>query len=195
MSTAFEQLWTFMDQYVLFSKQEKAIIQPYFIQKKFNKQNRLVDLGSISKEVFFIVEGCLRYYYITEDGREITGFIFQENMFAGSHNSFFNQVPSSQVLETIEASTVLSLNYTALMELYQKVPKMNELVRKILEHRFAFAQSVIASLITNKPEERYRQLIQQQPNLVHRVPLHILATYLGITPVSLSRIRARKAKK
>lgn len=195
MQHALEQLWSFMDQYVLFSEQEKNILQDYFNLQEYNKNSLLVDLGEVSKDVYFILKGCLRYYYLTEDGREITGFIFQENMFAGSHNSFFNQVPSTQVLETIENSTVLRLSYPSLMELYQKVPKMNELVRKILEHRFAFAQSVIASLITNKPEERYRQLILQQPNLVHRVPLHILATYIGITPVSLSRIRARKPKK
>lgn len=137
----------------------------------------------------------MRYYYLTEDGREITGFIFQENMFAGSHSSFFNQIPSEQILETIEYTTVLALSYTSLMTLYQTVPKMNELVRKILEHRFAYAQSVIAALITHKPEKRYQKLLEQQPDLVNRVPLHILATYIGITPVSLSRIRARKQKK
>lgn len=189
------QFWKFTDRYVLFSEQEKGLIAPYLKPKELSKSSILVDLGEVSKEVFFILKGCLRYYYLTDDGREITGFIFQENMFAGSHNSFFSQVPSTQVLETIEATSVLTINYTDLMDLYRLVPKMNELVRKILEHRFAFAQSVIASLIINKPEERYRQLLKQQPELVHRVPLHILATYIGITPVSLSRIRARKTKK
>jgi CRP-like cAMP-binding protein len=189
------QFWAFTDRYVLFSEQEKDCIRPHLKLKELPKQTTLVDLEAVSKEVFFIIKGCLRYYYLTDDGREITGFIFQENMFAGSHHSFFSQVPSTQILESIETTTVLSLSYTSLMDLYRLVPKMNELVRKILEHRFAFAQSVIASLIINKPEERYRQLLEQQPELVHRVPLHILATYIGITPVSLSRIRARKTKK
>ena len=189
-----KEFWKFTDSYVLFSQQEKAIIQEYLTPKTFSKNHLLVDLGDISKEIYFIIKGCIRYYYITDDGREVTGFIFQEQMMSGSHNSFFSQVPSSQILETIEDSEVLVLGYTGLIELYQKVPKMNELVRKILEHRFSFAQSVIASLIINKPEERYRQLLKQQPDLVNRVPLHILATYIGITPVSLSRIRARKLK-
>lgn len=193
--SSLEQFWKFTDCYVLFSKQEKKLIAPYFKAKDIPKNSTLVDLGDLSRELFFILKGCLRYYYLTEDGREITGFIFQENMFAGSHNSFFSQIPSTQILESIEESSVLTINYTGLMDLYRLVPKMNELVRKILEHRFAFAQSVIASLIINKPEERYRQLLKQQPELVHRVPLNILATYIGITPVSLSRIRARKIKK
>jgi CRP-like cAMP-binding protein len=190
-----KEFWKFTDRYVLFSQQEKAIIQEYLTPKFLPKNHLLVDLGDISKEIYFIIKGCLRYYYITDNGREVTGFIFQEQMMSGSHNSFFSQVPSSQILETIEYSEVLVLGYTGLIELYQKVPKMNELVRKILEHRFSFAQSVIASLIINKPEERYRQLLKQQPGLINRVPLHILATYIGITPVSLSRIRARKLKK
>lgn len=189
-----KEFWKFTDRYVLFSQQEKAIIQEYLTPKTFSKNHLLVDLGDVSKEIYFIIKGCIRYYYITDDGREVTGFIFQEQMMSGSHNSFFSQVPSSQILETIEDSEVLVLGYTGLIELYEKVPKMNELVRKILEHRFSFAQSVIASLIINKPEERYRQLLKQQPGLVNRVPLHILATYIGITPVSLSRIRARKLK-
>ena len=193
--SSLDQFWAFTDRYVLFSAQEKNSIKHYLKLKELPKHKILVDFGSISKEVFFIIKGCLRYYYLTDDGREITGFIFQENMFAGSHNSFFSQVPSIQILESIETSMVYSLSYSDLMDLYRLVPKMNELVRKILEHRFAFAQSVIASLIINKPEERYRQLLEQQPELVHRVPLHILATYIGITPVSLSRIRARKTKK
>lgn len=190
-----QQFWAFTDRYVLFSEQEKNSIKPYLKLKEIPKHTVLVDLETVSKEIFFIVKGCLRYYYLTDDGREVTGFIFQENMFAGSHNSFFSQVPSTQILESIETSTVYSLHYSDLIDLYRLVPKMNELVRKILEHRFSFAQSVIASLIINKPEERYRQLLEHQPELVHRVPLHILATYIGITPVSLSRIRARKTKK
>ena len=189
-----KEFWKFTDRYVLFSQQEKAIIQEYLTLRTLPKNHLLVDLGDISKELYFIIKGCIRYYYITDDGREVTGFIFQEQMMSGSHNSFFNQLPSSQVLETIEESEVLVLGYTGLIELYRKVPKMNILVRKVLEHRFSFAQSVIASLIINKPEERYRQLLKQQPDLVNRIPLHILATYIGITPVSLSRIRARKLK-
>lgn len=191
----FEQFWQFTDQYVLFSKQEKNIIKDYLTLKTFPKQTTLVDLGKVSQEVYFILKGCLRFYYITDDGREITGFVFQENMFAGSHDSFFNQVPSLQILETIEASEVLTLSFSGLSELYRKVPKMNEFVRKLLQHRFSVAQTVVASLIINKPEERYRQIIEQQPDLVNRIPLHVLATYIGITPVSLSRIRARKPKK
>ena len=191
----FEQFWQFTDQYVLFSKQEKNTIKGYLTIKTFPKQTTLVDLGTVSQEVYFILKGCLRFYYITDDGREITGFVFQENMFAGSHDSFFNQVPSLQIVETIEASEVLTLSFSGLSELYRKVPKMNEFVRKLLQHRFSVAQTVVASLIINKPEERYRKIIEQQPDLVNRIPLHVLATYIGITPVSLSRIRARKPKK
>ena len=124
-------------------------------------------------------------------GKEITGFIFQEHMFCGSHESFFSQVPSMQVLETLEPCELLVLSFESLQELYEKVPKMNTMVRKLLEQRMANAQKVVASLIMNKPEDRYRSLLELHPEWVHRVPQQVLATYLGITPVSLSRIRRR----
>ena len=96
-----------------------------------------------------------------------------------------------QVLETLEPCELLVLSYESLQELYEKVPKMNTMVRKLLEQRMANAQKVVASLIMNKPEDRYRSLLELHPEWVHRVPQQVLATYLGITPVSLSRIRRR----
>lgn len=188
----FDTFWKFSEQFVHFSKQDRAIIGSHFILRDVPKQHVLVDFGEIAKEVFFINQGLLRFYYISDDGREITGFIFQEGMMAGSLESFFAQQPSLQVLETIEAAELLVLPRQSLEKLYQEVPKVNIFVRKLLEQRMAHAQKVLAALIMQKPADRYQEYQALHPGLEGRIPQHMLATFMGITPVSLSRIRARK---
>jgi CRP-like cAMP-binding protein len=187
----FDQFWKFTEQFVLFSPKEKQTISEALTIRDVPKNYTLVDLGDVAKETFFINKGCLRFYYLTETGNEITGFIFQENMFAGSHESFFSQVPSVQILETLEDSELLVMTYEDLNRFYEIIPRMNVFVRKLLEQRMSHAQKVVASLIMNKPEERYSSMLELYPQLVNRIPQQVLATYLGITPVSLSRIRKR----
>ncbi|MEZ5040154.1 MAG: Crp/Fnr family transcriptional regulator [Saprospiraceae bacterium] len=191
----FDNFWTFTEQFVSFSNKEKERIKSSLILRDVPKNHVLIDFGDIAKEAFFINKGILRFYYISDEGNEITGFVFQENMMAGSHESFFSQVPSIQVLETLEAAELLVLPYDQLQQLYLEVPKMNIMVRKLLEQRMAHAQKVIASLIINKPIDRYQAYQTLHPGLENRIPQHVLASYMGITPVSLSRIRRRLTEK
>ncbi|MEK6481973.1 Crp/Fnr family transcriptional regulator [Catalinimonas sp. 4WD22] len=190
----FDNFWTFCDQFVSFSSQEKEQIKRQFSIRDVPKHHVLIDIGEVAVEIFFINKGCVRLYYLTEEGEEVTGFIFLENMMAGSSESFFSQVPGTQIIETLEECELLVLTHSSLQQLYDDVPKMNILVRKILEQRMAFAQKVVASLIINKPQDRYTSYQQLHPGLENRIPQHILASYMGITPVSLSRIRKRLSK-
>jgi CRP-like cAMP-binding protein len=156
-------------------------------------RHRLLDLGEVSQEVFFINRGAMRFYYVTEEGKDVTGFIFLENMFAGAHTSFFFQQPSDQVIETLEECELVVLRYASLMELQDLLPKMHIFQKKLFAERLGFAQKVLASFVLNKPEDRYRAMLARRPELLQRVPQNILSSYLGITPVSLSRIRKRLA--
>lgn len=192
LANMFDQFWQFTNQFVHFSSKEKEQIGAHLILRDVPKQHVLVDFGDISREVYFINKGLLRFYYIADDGKEVTGFVFQDGMMAGSHESFFSQQPSLQVLETIEASELLVLPHDALEHLYQEVPKVNIFVRKLLEQRMAHAQKVVASLIMQKPADRYQEYQRLHPGLESRIPQHMLATFMGITPVSLSRIRGRR---
>lgn len=187
----FDSFWRIFQQLAPFSPKEKALIQEKLIYRDVPKHHILVDLGQIAHEMYFIQKGCIRLYYSTADGKEITGFIFEENMFTSSLESVISQIPSIQVLETLEASELVVLPYDGLLKLYEEVPKMNVVIRKILEQRMINAQKVVASLIMNKPEERYSSMLDLQPALINRIPQQVLATFLGITPVSLSRIRKR----
>lgn len=116
-------------------------------------------------------------------------------MFASSLESMLSGKASSQVLESLEECELLVLPFTELQKLYDSVPKMNVLVRKVLESRMINAQKVVASFVLNRPEDRYREFLEKQPELLNRVPHHLLSSYLGMTPVSFSRIRKRIADK
>ncbi|MBX2875449.1 MAG: Crp/Fnr family transcriptional regulator [Saprospiraceae bacterium] len=188
----FDHFWQFTNQFVHFSPKERAQISTQLILRDIPKQHVLVDFGDVAREVYFVNKGLLRFYYIADDGREITGFVFQEGMMAGSHESFFGQQPSLQVLESIEAAELFVLGHESLEQLYREVPKMNIFVRKLLEQRMAHAQKVVASLIMQKPADRYQEYQRLHPGLAGRIPQHMLATFMGITPVSLSRIRGRR---
>lgn len=187
--------YTFLDfvrQFVTLTRDEERLLLSSVTLRDVPKNKTLVSFGDIASEVYFINSGCMRYYYITDEGSEVTGFIYEEGMFAGTIESFFTQSPSNQYLETVTDCELLVLNHETLEELYRKIPAMNELVRKVFMQRMIFAQKLIASLIMLKPEDRYRKYQELHPGIENRISQNKLATYLGITPVSLSRIRGRK---
>ena len=189
----FENFYSYTNQIVTFTSSEKQIVESAFTFRQVPKRFKLAEEGKIAKELFFILKGLVRLYY-TKDGEEITGFIFKENLFASSYDSFLRQVPSIQTLETLEDCDLLVINKRELDELYEALPKMHILARKVAEQRFINAQMILSSFILDSPEERYRKFEEQHGDLLLRVPHHIIASYLGITPVSLSRIRKRLMK-
>ena len=164
------------------------------IVKNVKAKTVLVSNGQIADELYFIQKGLLRLYYTTDEGTDITGFIFFENMFAGSLESFLVQQPSQQTLETLEPTVLLVLSKKSLEELYQRIPVSHIIMRKVMEERFVSAQHILSSHILYNAEQRYLQFAHRYPNLLQRVPQHLIASFLGITPVSLSRIRNRISK-
>jgi CRP-like cAMP-binding protein len=156
------------------------------VPKKF----KLAEEGKIAKELYFINKGLVRLYY-TKDGEEITGYIFKEFLFASSYESFLRQLPSIQTLETLEDCELLVVDYKSLEQLYEALPKMHIVARKVAEQRFINAQMILSSFILDSPKERYQKFEKEHGDLLLRIPHHIIASYLGISAVSMSRIRKR----
>jgi CRP-like cAMP-binding protein len=177
-----------------FSDSELGIVLKYFEPKTIKKKINLLTAGAISKEVYFIINGCMRLFY-EKEGVDISAYFFTERMFAGAYDSFISQKPSRHSIETIEECQVLAISHSAYQHLFTEFPKMNEFVRKVLEERFVSLHELFTSLLLDSPEERYLNLIKDRPDLINRIPQHQLATFIGVTPVSLSRIRNRVAKK
>ncbi len=177
-----------------FTDTELAIVMKHFETKTFKKKTNILKAGKTAKEVYFILSGCIRLFY-EKDGEDISAYFFTEKRFAGAYDSFISQKPSRLSIETLEDCEVLSISYEALQKLFNELPRMNEFVRKVLEERFVTLHDLFTSHILDSPEERYLNLQKERPELVNRIPQHQLATFLGITPVSLSRIRNRVMKK
>lgn len=190
----FHQLHQFTAQFVQLTAREKQLFEDAFTFRQVPKNFLLVREGQVARELFFINKGLLRLFY-QKGGDYITGFIFRENLFAGSYDSFLQRAPSIQLLDTLEDCELLSVSKDKMDELYEQVPKINVLTRKIAEQRFINAQQILSSFLLDTPEERYLKFIEKNGDLLLRVPHHIIASFLGITPVSLSRIRKRVQEK
>ena len=172
------------------TERELRLFEQQCIYREVPKKFTLVEEGQVARELYFINRGCLRFYY-NRDGDEITGFIFLENMFATALDSFLQQEPSAQIVETLEDCELLVISYSALQQLYDYSTNFQIFGRKLAEQRLVNAQRILSSYILDSPEERYRKLLATRPEWLLRVPQHYIASFLGITPVSLSRIRKR----
>lgn len=186
----FQDFYEATSQFCRFTPDEKQIIESHFTYRQVPRKFKLSEEGKIARELYFINKGLLRLFY-TKDGSDITAYIFKEKLFASCYDSFLRQSPGIQTLETLEDSDLLVINYQDLNSLYQLIPKINVLARKVAEQRFINAQFILSSYILDGPEERYRKFEEQHGDLLLRVPHYMIASFLGITPVSLSRIRKR----
>lgn len=191
---AYDNLRSMLESLVPLSEEEWALLGGAFTERVVDSKTVITSEGEIEKEIYFISSGLARLFYRTKDNDQITAFIFCENMFASCLESFIRQQPSTQNLETLEKCSLLVLTKDKLDGLYEQVPQTHVIMRKVMEARFVASQQLLSSYILAGPQERYELFAHHYPHLVQRVPLYILATFLGITPVSLSRIRRRIAQ-
>ena len=160
------------------------------IYRQVPKKFLLVNVGHVCREAYFINKGCARLYFIKE-GEEISANFIFENGFISSYESYLLKTPSRQAIETLEDCELVVFKKDALDELSNRYPKFHIFSKLIAEMAFVILQRRASSFILDSPEERYLSMLQQHPLIAERVPQHMIASYLGITPVSLSRLRKR----
>lgn len=156
------------------------------------KNNIIVKEGQVCNLCYFVLKGCLRQYII-QDGIEKTIGIYTENQ---AVNYYSNQIEqqSDSYLASVEDSVLLIGNPEKDEEIFIKFPVLSDVTRRMIESDFGKTQNTLAKIIISSPEQRYLNLINERPDLLQRVPQHIIASFLGITPESLSRIRKRLAQ-
>lgn len=189
-----EQFFAYTDKVVNFTPADKELLASAFIFRQVSEKTELVSYDKRTDELFFLFRGCLRKYFV-KDGQQITIYITTENSFIGAFDSFITGTPSKETIETLEPAELFVLKKKDLDRLYKEIPLMNEFVRKTLEQTLIQFQQALTSFILDNPEERYIKLLSQNPEILQRVPQHMLATYLGVTATSLSRIRKRILEK
>ncbi len=162
--------------------------------KKLRKHQYLLQQGDVWKYNAFVNEGCLRTYSVDEKGNEHIIQFSIEEWWAGDRASYESGEPSLFNIETLEASEVLLISKTNLEQLCKQIPAFNDLINNILHRSFIAAQGRIHTSISLSAEEKYNQFIRKYPQIANRVSQGMIASYLGITPETLSRVRKRTGK-
>ncbi|MGB3464100.1 MAG: Crp/Fnr family transcriptional regulator [Cyclobacteriaceae bacterium] len=176
------------------SESEKMDIESSFPIEAYEKGTFLTREGQIVSNAYYVIEGFVREYELV-DGEEKTTAFYSEGQSAINFNCIANQVPSKINFVCGERTTVAILNAEKEKELYRKHPRFETFCRTGMEKMMGVKQNQLTELITLKPEKRYEKLQQESPQLLNRVPQYQIASYLGVTPEALSRIRNRIANK
>lgn len=163
------------------------ISTPVFIKKNKDLQS----IGHTCRTIYFISKGAARIYYFKGDIDVTESFAF-ENSIVARVESLFSGRPSRKGIQILEDSEVIGINSTQLFKLYDAFPDIERLFRKIFEAAYVDTVNRVESIQFHSAEERYNALLSETPNVLQRVPLKYIASYLGITQVSLSRIRGLK---
>lgn len=150
----------------------------------------LLNEGDISRYGFFIKKGCMRLWF-NNKGNDVTFQFFFENEAVSSIESFRTGEPSLFTIESIEPSTIVKISKKDFENIFMANPGYREFIDETIFRRLNHYSHLFMSYIKNTPEERYRELLETHPHIIRRVPQHYIASYLGITSVSLSRIRNR----
>jgi len=162
--------------------------------KKLKKKQYALQEGEICRYEYFVNQGCLRTYSIDEKGHEHTVQFAIEDWWTGDMYSFLTKTPARYTIEALEPSELLCLEKNALEMLYLKIPKFEKFFRHLLQNAYVAGQQRIIESMSLTADDRYCNFIERYPEMEKRIPLKQIASFLGITPESLSRIRNQYAR-
>jgi CRP-like cAMP-binding protein len=189
----FEVLFQKLDEKVRLTEEEKQLCKSFFIPKKIRKRQYILQEGDVCKYISFVEKGLLRSYTIDERGNEhIMQFAF-EGWWISDQFSFFTGEPAIYNIDALEASELLLLSQQAEEQLLQKIPKFERYFRILLQNSLISTQRRLIGSLSQSAEQRYNELITGCPSIPRRVPQHMMASFLGITPETLSRVRKQVA--
>jgi CRP-like cAMP-binding protein len=190
-----EKVIDYFSKFVTFSLKEKEMLREMISIDFFKKGSVLLKEGKIPKDNYFIVQGCVRQY-VSDEGEEKTIHFYTENewILPAVHN-YFNAIPSTYYLACIEDSYIMIGNEEYGAELIQEFSNFQKAATKIMEEEIKRQTEQFSAFITHSPEQRYLNLLENNPGLINRVPQYQLASYIGVKPESLSRIIKRIHRK
>ncbi len=177
--------------HVHLTEDEQQFCISYFTYRKFRKRQYLLQEGQVNPYTNFIVKGLVRMYEIDERGQEHIIKFHMENWWAGDGYSFYNNIPSIYNIDCLEDTEVLQISHPKLEMLYERVPKLERYFRILFQNAFFVSVQRTSSSLAKTAMERYEEFLLKYPQIEQRIPNHQIASFLGITPQSLSRIRAQ----
>jgi CRP-like cAMP-binding protein len=189
-----EKFKSFIKQFVTFSEEDWQLAKPFFNTEIVPKGTLILSQGSVCQTLSFIEEGAFRQYRMEDVDEYAYDFSFEED-YAVDFKSFLTGSPATINISALKDSTIVNISKQALDKVYKISPAFQEFGRLMVERAFVYDDERVQSLLYDTPEERYLKLMQRDPNLLAEIPLYSIASYLGVRPETLSRIRANLTKK
>lgn len=189
-----EHLRAFINSFQFLTPEEVEVVVEGTVLKNTHKGEYLLKEGEVSKECYAVIKGCIREFII-KDGVEKTVSFFVEGDAVNAFSSEVVGSPSKSYFECLEECIVTVGNASLIDEMIEKIPRLEKLIRKEVEKEAGKIQDRLSLFMISTPEERFISLINTQPNLIHRVPQVLIASYIGVTPESFSRIKKRVFEK
>ncbi|MDX8553535.1 Crp/Fnr family transcriptional regulator [Tenacibaculum sp. 1B UA] len=178
----------YIQKYISVSEELKNVIKNVVVVKDYEKGEQLVKQGKICNKTYFILQGTARVYYYLED-KDITNWVYPQNVIFTSWNSYVLRKPSSENIEVTEKSTILSLSYDDWQEIYSSYPEFERFGRMIAEENIATIDDFYKKIYFLNAKEKYEKLLQYYPTIITRANLGHIASMLGISQETLSRAR------
>ena len=184
-----DKLIRYFNNYLSLSETEKAELTARFTKRQIKRRQFILQEGDVCTHYVFVVEGCLKMYKVDENGKEHNLQFAAENDWLTDIDSLHNERPSKLYIEAIEPSQILQIAKSDLWYLYTYYHKFDRIFRVMIENKFIELQNRVLQNISSTAQERYNSFLEQYPNLSRRLPNTQIASYLGITPEFLSKIR------
>lgn len=190
----FEQIDNNINRSTTFSKEELVIFHDLLEHKKVKKKTHLLRAGDVCNFEAYVIKGCLRTYYIDENGSEVILQFGIEDWWVSDLASFHDQKPSQLFIETIEDCELFIFTPQTKEELLFKVPKFERVFRLMIQRNLSATQNRLVRTIAQDAEHKYLTFIEKYPTIPQRVPQLYIASYLGISPEFLSKLRKKLAQ-
>lgn len=174
---------------VSLTEEEQEVFTSYLIPKKLRKKQYLLQEGDVGKFTAFVSKGILRSYSVDEKGVERIYQFAPEGWYIGDLYSFITNEPSTLNIDALEDSELVLMSNTSVEELKTKIPKFLQFSFLQMQNAYVALQRRLFDMVNLTTEEKYNKLVATYPNIVQRVPQHMIASYLGLTPETLSRVR------
>lgn len=186
------EIIAFLSKHISIPKENEEAILKYSKIEKIRKNTIILKEGQIASKCYFILKGCMKKYFLKEGEEKITAFYTEGHAITPS--SYTNKLPSKHYLSTLEDTITIQGDPESEEEIYKDHPELESLTRKLTEKLMVSKNDEFDYWVSNNPEDRYKLLIENRPELIQRLPQYQIANYLGVKPESLSRIRKRLSK-
>ncbi|WP_290837881.1 Crp/Fnr family transcriptional regulator [Flavobacterium sp.] len=185
----YETLFKHLQEKIPLLESEKEILKTFFVPKQLKKKKLLLQEGNVCKYMAFVTNGLLKAYNIDEKGKEYINQFTPEGWWTSDMDSFFSKQPASYTIEAIEDSELLLITVEDFENLTVQVPKMDRYFRLLFQNSLITKERRLANFQMLSADEKYKQMIEHNPGLVNRIPQNLLASFLGLSSETISRLK------